>query len=85
MRFEGTGKDIEYVANQCSESKTRGGIDTTITWTFQPEAEVTMFAFEAEYTVPIPLIGKVAKAIIVKQNNKEAETLLANLKAGMEA
>ncbi len=85
MRFEGTSEDIEYVASQCIVSKTKGGIDSKITWTFQPEAEGTRVTFEAEYTVPIPLIGKVAEAIIVKQNNKEAELLLTNLKAKMEA
>ena len=41
--------------------------------------------FEAEYTVPIPLLGKLAEAFIVKQNEHEAELLLGNLKARMEA
>jgi hypothetical protein len=35
--------------------------------------------------VPIPLIGKLAEAFIVKLNENEAETLLSNLKARMEA
>ena len=41
--------------------------------------------FNGEYTVPIPLIGKLAEVFIVKQNENEAETILANLKARMEA
>lgn len=36
MRFDGTSEDIEYVPNQQMVQKTRGGIDSTINWTFQP-------------------------------------------------
>ena len=50
----------------------RGGDDTDLT-------------FEAEYTVPVPVLGRVAEKVIVKMNQNEAETLLANLKAQIEA
>ena len=85
VRFEGTSEDTEYVANQRVVSKTKGGIESTVTWTVEPEAGGTKVTFEAEYIVPIPLLGKLAEAFIVKQNEREAETLLANLKARMEA
>lgn len=38
-----------------------------------------------EYIVPVPVIGKLAERLIVKQNEREAETLLAKPKALMEA
>jgi hypothetical protein len=41
--------------------------------------------FVAEYVVPVPLLGRLAEAVIVKVNEHETETLLANLKATMEA
>ncbi len=85
MRFKGTSEDTEYVANRRVVSKSKGGIESTITWTFQPEASGTKVTFEAKYTVPIPLLGKIAEAFIVKQNEQEAELLLANLKARLEA
>jgi uncharacterized protein YndB with AHSA1/START domain len=85
LRFEGTGQHTEYVANQRNVSKNKGGIEGTITWVFQPEDGGTKVTFEAEYTVPIPLLGKLAEALIVRQNEREAELLLANLKARMEA
>ena len=65
--------------------KTKGGVESTQTWMFQPEAGGTKVTFEVEYTVPIPLLGKLAEAIIVKMNDREGELLLANLKARMEA
>jgi hypothetical protein len=39
---------------------------------------------KVEYTVPLPLLGKLAEAFIVKQNEHEADVMLANLKARME-
>jgi len=85
MRFEGTTEDTEYVPNQRVVSKSTGGIESLFTWTFQPQDGGTKVTVEVEYTVPIPLLGKVAEALIVKQNERELELVLANLKAKMEA
>jgi uncharacterized protein YndB with AHSA1/START domain len=85
VRFEGISEDTEVVPNQRAVSKTKGGIESTITWTFRPEAGGTEVTFESEYTVPVPVLGKVAEAFIVRANEREAELILANLKARMEA
>jgi uncharacterized protein YndB with AHSA1/START domain len=85
MRFEGTSDDVEYLPNQQLIQKGKGGIESTITWTFLPETGDTRVTFLAEYVVPVPLLGRLAEAVIVKVNEHETETLLANLKATMEA
>jgi len=85
VRLEGTSEDIEYVANQRVVSKTKDGFESTWTWTFRPEAGGTKLTLEVEYTVPIPLLGKLAEAFIVKANEREVDSVLANLKDRMEA
>ncbi len=85
MRFEGTTEDTECVLNQRVVSKSTGGIESLFVWTFQPEDGGTKLTVEVEYTVPIPLLGKLAEAFIVKQNERELELVLANLKTKMEA
>ncbi len=85
MRFEGTTETIEYVPNQRTVLKDRGGIESTRTTTFEPQDGGTKVTAEVEYTVPIPLLGKLAEAFILSLNEREAETVLANLKARMEA
>ena len=85
IRLEGTSEDAEYVANQRLVSKTKGGVQSTQTWTFQPEAGGTKVTFEIEYTVPIPVLGKLAEVVIVKMNEHEGDLILDNLKARMEA
>lgn len=85
MRFEGTSEDVEYAPNQRLIQKSRGGIESAITWTFLPEAGGARVTFLAEYTVPVPLLGRLAEAAIAKVNEHETEALLANLKTRMEA
>jgi uncharacterized membrane protein len=84
MRFEGSSEVLEQVPEQLSVTKSKGGIDSTITWKYMPEKDGTKVTVETEYTVPIPLLGKLAESFIVKQNEKEAEIILENLKARME-
>jgi uncharacterized membrane protein len=85
MRFEGISTDTEFIPNLRTVSKTEGGIESEITWEYQSEGQATKVTIIAEYTIPIPLLGKLAEAFIVKQNENEAEIILANLKARMEA
>ena len=85
IRLEGTSADIERVTNERLVSKTEGGVKSTQTWTLQPEGNTTNVTFEVEYTVPIPVLGKLAETVIVKMNEREGDLILANLKARMEA
>jgi uncharacterized membrane protein len=85
MRFEGTSEDTECVDCERLVSETKGGIESTIDWRFQPEGDGTKTGFEVEYKVPIPLLGRLAESFIVRQNENEMDVLLANLKDRMEA
>jgi len=84
IHLEGTTEGVESIANQRIVSKTKGGVESTQTWMFQPEGDGTKVTFEVEYTVPIPVLGKLAEAIIVKMNEHEGGVILANLKTRME-
>jgi uncharacterized membrane protein len=85
VRLEGASETVEHVPNQLLVDRTTKGIDSEFHWTFQAEGAGTKLTVEVEYKVPIPVLGKLAESIIVKQNDKEADTLLANLKARMES
>ena len=84
VRLEGTSEDTEYVANQRVVNKTKGGVKSTLTWKFQPEDDGTKLSVGIEYTVPIPVLGKLAEAFILKLNERELGLVLANLKDRME-
>lgn len=85
VRLSGSSEDTEFVPNERLVSVSKGGIESKITWLFQPRDGGTYFEVEAEYKVPIPVLGKFAESVIVGQIEKEAEVILHNLKTIMEA
>jgi uncharacterized protein YndB with AHSA1/START domain len=85
MRFEGSGQDIEFDPPRRTVVSNKGGIESTLTWTFSATEGGTTVNLDAAYTVPLPLLGRLAEAVIVHQNEREMELLLANLKARLEA
>ena len=84
MPFKGTSEEVEYVPNERVVAKTKGGIESTVTWTYQAEDGGTRLTLEVEYTVPVPLLGRLAEALIVKLNENEADVVITNLKTRME-
>jgi uncharacterized membrane protein len=85
LRFEGASDTTEFVANQRIVTKSTKGISSTFVWQYEPNDGGTKLTVEVEYVVPVPLLGKLAESFIVKQNEHEADAMLANLKARMEA
>ncbi len=84
VRLTGSSEDT-VVSNERIDSVSTGGIESKITFLFQPEDGGTNFAVEAEYTVPVPVLGKLAESVIVRQIEKEVEVILYNAKTMMEA
>jgi uncharacterized membrane protein len=84
MKFEGASTTTELIPNKRNITRSTKGIDSTFCWEYDEVAEGTRLHLEVEYKVPIPLIGKLAEAVIVKQNEHEAHNMLHNLKDRME-
>ncbi len=85
IRLEGTTETTEFVENERIVTKSTGGVDSTFVYEYKPEGEGTRLAMEVEYTVPVPVLGKLAEAFILKANEREADTVLGNLKDRLEA
>jgi uncharacterized membrane protein len=84
MKVDGASEVAEHVTNRRTIIQSTKGIESKFTWTYETVEGGTKLNMEVEYTVPVPLLGKLAEAIIVKQNEHEADTLLDNLKNRME-
>jgi uncharacterized membrane protein len=84
VRFDGASETTEFISNQRVVTKSTKGIESKFVWMYEPKDSGTKVTVEVEYTVPIPLLGKLAEAFIVKQNEREADVMLANLKSRME-
>jgi uncharacterized membrane protein len=85
LRFEGASETTEFIANKRIVTKSTKGINSTFAWQYEPKDGGTKLTVEVEYIVPVPLLGKLAESFIIKQNEHEADAMLANLKARMEA
>ena len=83
MKFDGSSEHVEYVENERTVAKSTG-IDSTITWSYEAVEGGTRMTAETDYTIPGSLLGKLAEPFVVKMNENESETILANIKARLE-
>jgi uncharacterized protein YndB with AHSA1/START domain len=81
--LEGTSEDLEIVPNRKLVSRTTGGVDMIVTWSIEPSGRETRVSLEESYD-RVPVLGKLAEPLLIKMNEKAAETILANLKIIME-
>ena len=84
MHFNGASKTTEWIQNKRIITQSTKGIESRFVWDYKSEGSYTRLAVEIEYKIPVPLIGKLAETVIVKQNEHEADNMLKNLKDRME-
>ncbi|MEE9399746.1 MAG: SRPBCC family protein [Dehalococcoidales bacterium] len=84
LPLKGEAKVIEHIPNQRYVINTTGGITSTWTWTFKDNTGETKLQLEVEYTIPVPILGKMAERLVMRRNQREAEFAMANLKEGLE-
>jgi uncharacterized membrane protein len=80
VRLEIVSEDVEFVLNERVVNKTQGGIDSTLVLEFSPEEGGTRVTVEAEFQIPIPLVGRLAEEIVTKINEKDLVFFLNYLK-----
>ena len=84
ISFKGESEVIEHVPNERYVSKSSGGIVSTWTYIFKPTDGGTQLSLVVEYTIPVPVLGKVAEKLIMRQNEREAALSMTNLKEILE-
>ena len=85
IRFEGESISEEYMPEKKMVTRSKGSINSLWTWNFEPHNDGTKINLVVEYTVPVPVLGKIAEALVLKQNTREADLAIANIKAKMES
>jgi len=83
--LEGETTVTELVPNK--RLRTLSGGTVASDWLFLLEARdgKTELELTIEYTIPVPVLGKVAEKIMLKRNEKEADLAIENLKVTMES
>jgi len=85
VHFKGHAKTEDAKPGKLQRVRNEGGIPSTFLWTYEgSNGTGTKLTLEVEYAIPTPVVGKIAETLLAKINERDAETLLANLKDVME-
>lgn len=83
MRIHGHSDPVELVRNARQVTRSVTGIPNTFRWMYGCRGEDTEVTLEVDYEVPV--LGRLGAGIVGRVNEREAQTMLANLKRKMEA
>jgi len=84
IRFTGHSETTEVEANRRYVSKNERGIPSTFEFLFDAKGNKTHVTINVDYTIPGKLLSRLAEPLVHRMNEREAETLLLNLKDHME-
>ena len=85
LQLRGTNIVIEHVPNERGLHQVIGMITALWDYSVEPHPEGTLLNIEVEYSIPIPVLGRLAERLAVKQNAASFELALINVKDVMEA
>jgi len=85
VKFHGHSETIEVQRDRLRMVRNASGIPSTFRWTFEPRAGGTDLGLEIEYEMPGQLLSRLAGPFVRRLNEREADTLVHNLKERMEA
>ena len=75
---------VEYVQDECYIMQSIGTISSVWAMRIAPHEEGSTFTIEVEYTIPIPVLGKLAEHLVVKRDTRTLELALTNAKELIE-
>ena len=84
ISLKGESEVIEHIPNQRLVHKSKGGIESTWTYTFNPENGGTRLNIVVEYTIPMPVLGKVGERMVLHRTEREADLAMTNIKERLE-
>jgi len=76
---------IEHVPNEHGVHQSIGTVHCTFGYTVEPNHEGTTLILEIDYSVPVPVLGRLAEHVLIKRNVREFELGLATIKETLEA
>ena len=83
--LKGQSTTVEHAPNRRTVTESQGGVSSTWAADLEPEGDRTKLTMKVEYTIPIPVVGKLAEHLISKQNERNLESSMENIKHMLEA
>lgn len=85
VRFDIETVCTEYVPNQCTVYESEGAVSSTLTWTYESHDGGTRATIANAYTVQLPVLRKLGELFLTRVGENEAQAILGNVKAKMDA
>ena len=82
--FHGHSETIDLQPERLFVMRSESGIPNTFRWSFEDVGGKTKLTVEVDYDIPGKLVQRLAEPFVRRVNEKDAETLLENLKARLE-
>ena len=85
LLLRGQSTVVELVPNQLAVHQSIGTIGSTWTFMVEPHDGGTALTVEVAYTVPVPVLGRLAEKIAVRRDTRDLESALVNVKETLES
>ena len=82
--LDGTTTVSEQTPNERIKYETTGGVTSAWDYSFAFDGKATTLKLKIDYTIPVPVLGKLAEKLVANRNERETETNLANIKDCLE-
>jgi hypothetical protein len=84
LLLNGQSTVIEHVPNELAVHQTIGTINSVWTFKFEPHDGGTSLTLEVEYSIPIPVLGKLAERLVLRRDKRTLDFALTNVKELLE-
>ena len=78
--LEGEGSVIAHVPNERLVIRTKGSTEGLWTFVLEPHQGGTRLDLTVEYSIPMPILGKLAEKLVVRRNERELAVAVQNIK-----
>lgn len=86
FRLKGHSTTEEARPGKLYRVRNEGGIPSTFVWTFEGlDGSGTRLTVDIEYETPGAIVGKIAGKLVARMNERDLDTMLANLEDVMES
>ncbi|MFA9471247.1 MAG: SRPBCC family protein [Deltaproteobacteria bacterium] len=79
LLLRGQSVVVQHVPNRLAVTQSIGMIGSTWTFRVEPHEEGSTLTIEVEYSIPIPVLGRVAEHVAVRLDARDLETSLTNV------
>jgi len=79
FHLRGQSTVVEHAPNEVSVHQSIGAIDSNWTLAVAPHEEGSTLTVEVEYSIPVPVLGKLAERIAAKRDARDLEQSLTNV------